>query len=163
MMQAATCKCYTAEVMSCIVQGTILPGVTRQSVLQLAESRGYTVEEGAIEVEAAMQADEIFTSGTAVVVCSVGSLEYKGTRRRFGPSEGKEPGELIFSPLMYMSAETLRHAFPYQDAVKLHDHLRRPVGEHAETCAHALIVTANVVYMVQPSATDRFWRWLAFW
>jgi branched-chain amino acid aminotransferase len=30
-----------------------------------------------------VQADEIFTTGTAVVVCSVGSLTYRGTKRSF--------------------------------------------------------------------------------
>lgn len=30
-----------------------------------------------------LQADEIFTTGTAVVVCSVGSLTYRGKRRQF--------------------------------------------------------------------------------
>jgi branched-chain amino acid aminotransferase len=35
-----------------------------------------------------LQADEIFTTGTAVVVCSVGSLTYQGSRRQF-----VQPGE----------------------------------------------------------------------
>lgn len=37
-----------------------------------------------------MQADEVFTSGTAVVVCSVGSITYKGVRRQYG--EKGQPG-----------------------------------------------------------------------
>jgi hypothetical protein len=36
------------------------------------------------------QADEVFTSGTAVVVCSVGSITYKGQRRQYG--EEGQPG-----------------------------------------------------------------------
>ena len=60
-----------------MLQGTILPGVTRKSVMELAAHRGYTVEEGDCPVAEAMEADEIFTCGTAVVVQSVGSLTYK--------------------------------------------------------------------------------------
>jgi branched-subunit amino acid aminotransferase/4-amino-4-deoxychorismate lyase len=60
-----------------MVQGSILPGVTRQSIIELARSKGYTVVEAPISVDEAMTAQEIFTSGTAVVVCSVGSLTYK--------------------------------------------------------------------------------------
>jgi hypothetical protein len=41
------------------VQGTILPGVTRRSVIELARSRGYTVEEVPVTVEEAMQSDEV--------------------------------------------------------------------------------------------------------
>lgn len=37
-----------------------------------------------------LQADEVFTTGTAVVVCSVGSLTYKGTRKQF--TEPGQPG-----------------------------------------------------------------------
>ena len=60
-----------------LVQGTILPGVTRKSVIQLLQLKGYTVEETNVPVSEAMEADELFTTGTAVVVCAVGSLTYK--------------------------------------------------------------------------------------
>ena len=59
------------------LQGTILPGVTRKSVLELARLRGYKVEEAPVSVEEAMASDEVFTTGTAVVLCAVGSLTYK--------------------------------------------------------------------------------------
>ena len=41
------------------VQGTILPGVTRRSVLELAASRGYTVDESPVSVTDALDADEV--------------------------------------------------------------------------------------------------------
>ena len=59
------------------MQGTILPGVTRKSVIQLARQLGYEVEEAQVTITEAMAADEIFTTGTAVVVSAVGSLTYK--------------------------------------------------------------------------------------
>ena len=71
------------------VSGSILPGVTRRSIIELARSKGYEVKEEPVSVEAAMEADEIFTTGTAVVVSPVGSLSYKGTRKEFG--ENGEP------------------------------------------------------------------------
>ena len=43
--------------------GTILPGVTRNSILKLAVDMGYTVEETNVAVKEALQADEVFTSG----------------------------------------------------------------------------------------------------
>lgn len=49
------------------MQGTILPGVTRRSVIELARSRGYTVEEVPVTVEEAMQSDEV--GGGEVVLC----------------------------------------------------------------------------------------------
>lgn len=90
---------YLEEVSSCNIfvvngntiktpplQGTILPGVTRKSVIELARLRGYTVEEAPVSVEEAMQSDEVFTTGTAVVLCAVGSLTHKGEKKQFSPT-----------------------------------------------------------------------------
>ena len=63
-------------------QGTILPGVTRRSLIELARARGYTVEEVPVPVAEAMEADEVFTSGTAVVVSAVGSITYQARPAR---------------------------------------------------------------------------------
>ncbi len=65
-------------------QGTILPGVTRRSIIELARDRGYSVEEVPVSADEAMEADEVFTTGTAVVVSPVGSLTHKGVRRQYG-------------------------------------------------------------------------------
>ena len=65
--------------------------MTRDSIIAIARSRGYEVIEEPTPVADAMEADEIFTSGTAVVVCSVGSLTYKGKRRTFSAEPG-QPG-----------------------------------------------------------------------
>ena len=79
------------SVCSLSLQGTILPGVTRKSVLELARDLGFTAEEAPITIEDAMQADEVFTTGTAVVLSPVGSLTYKGTKKVFGkPGAGGE-------------------------------------------------------------------------
>ena len=51
--------------------------MTRKSVIELARLRGYTVEEEPISVHEAMEADEMFTTGTAVVLCAVGSFTYQ--------------------------------------------------------------------------------------
>ncbi|CAD7700130.1 unnamed protein product [Ostreobium quekettii] len=71
--------------------GTILPGVTRDSILQLARKRGYDVKEQPIPVVEALEADEIFTTGTAVVVSPVGSLTHKGKRRVYGGGVAPTP------------------------------------------------------------------------
>lgn len=63
--------------------GSILPGITRASLLQLAPDLGYEVEETMIDVEE-MLADveagkvtEIFGCGTAVVIAPVGKFGYQ--------------------------------------------------------------------------------------
>ena len=67
------------------LEGTILPGITRDSILTLAREMGLTVEERKIEVDELMEAgkngtlQEAFGTGTAAVVSPVGELTYKGT------------------------------------------------------------------------------------
>ena len=66
------------------LEGSILPGVTRDSVLQLARDRGMKVEERRISVDELFEAyaegvlNEAFGTGTAAVVTPVGYLEYQG-------------------------------------------------------------------------------------
>ncbi|KAI3465219.1 hypothetical protein Pfo_021882 [Paulownia fortunei] len=60
--------------------GTILEGVTRKSIMDIARNLGYQVEERSIPIEELMDADEVFCTGTAVGVAPVGSITYKGNR-----------------------------------------------------------------------------------
>lgn len=63
--------------------GSILPGITRKSVLQLAEHLGYEVEERLISIDEVIEGinqgtlTEAFGSGTAAVISPVGSLYFK--------------------------------------------------------------------------------------
>ena len=56
--------------------GTILAGVTRSSVIELAKSNGYEVREEKIDIRYAMDADECFCVGTAAVVSAIGRIEH---------------------------------------------------------------------------------------
>lgn len=65
------------------LDGTILPGVTRASVLKLAEDKGWKVEERKLSIDEICKAfdegrlSEAFGTGTAAVVSPVGKLQYK--------------------------------------------------------------------------------------
>ncbi|ULG71795.1 branched-chain amino acid aminotransferase [Macrococcus brunensis] len=62
------------------LNGSILPGITRKSILQLAEYLGYEVEERRIAIEEILSSEdvsEIFGTGTAAVISPVGSIRYK--------------------------------------------------------------------------------------
>jgi len=70
------------EIITPMLTGSILPGITRNSVIQLAQHWGMTVSERKISIDEVMQAHasgkltEIFGSGTAAVVSPVGELKY---------------------------------------------------------------------------------------
>jgi len=67
----------------------ILPGITRESVIHLAkESLGLTVEERPLRIEEILNdAQELFCTGTAWTVRSVGEIEYRGETTAFKTSE----------------------------------------------------------------------------
>lgn len=75
------------------LQGTILPGVTRDSVLHIARSWELKVSERRISLEEVIsglksgRVKEIFASGTAAVISPVGKLAYQG--KTFLINEGK--------------------------------------------------------------------------
>lgn len=64
--------------------GTLLPGITRQSILELAGDLGYAAEEGMISVEDWIRdvengsLTEVFACGTAAVVTPVGTVKFEG-------------------------------------------------------------------------------------
>ncbi|KAM0926330.1 hypothetical protein ACQ4PT_003442 [Festuca glaucescens] len=70
------------------LEGTILPGITRKSIIEVAESKGYKVEERPVSVDELLTADEVFCTGTAVVVSPVGSITYLGKRVEYEGNQG---------------------------------------------------------------------------
>lgn len=67
-----------------ITEGTVLAGVTRDSMIHILKDWGYTVREERLSVDDLMQAgrdgtlEEVFGTGTAAVVSPVGELIYRG-------------------------------------------------------------------------------------
>jgi len=62
------------------LSGSILPGVTRDSILQLAPALGYEISEERLEIHQILsdigtgKVSEVFGCGTAAVISPVGSL-----------------------------------------------------------------------------------------
>jgi branched-chain amino acid aminotransferase len=71
------------ELITAPLMGTILPGVTRDSVIQLAKSWGVKVAERRLSMDEVMAAiadgtlREAFASGTAAIVSPVGQIRYR--------------------------------------------------------------------------------------
>lgn len=85
------------KVVTPMLNGSILPGITRDSVLTLCRDWGYDVEERKISVDELIEAahngtlEEVFGTGTAAVVSPVGKLRYKDEVFEIG---GGKIGEL---------------------------------------------------------------------
>lgn len=68
--------------------GSILPGITRESIIRLAKEKlGLTVEERDISIKEALSATECFGSGTAASVAPIGMVHYDGKDYVFNNEE----------------------------------------------------------------------------
>lgn len=71
------------EIYTAPIEGTVLPGVTRDSMIHLLRDWGYTVNETKLSIDDLMKAghdgtlEEVFGTGTAAVISPVGELCYK--------------------------------------------------------------------------------------
>jgi branched-chain amino acid aminotransferase len=79
--------CFVYEgkkIVTPMLSGSILPGITRDSILQLAPSIGYEVSEQKLDIEEILadidngKITEVFGCGTAAVISPVGKLGFKG-------------------------------------------------------------------------------------
>ncbi|KAJ6164291.1 hypothetical protein N7470_002963 [Penicillium chermesinum] len=92
------------ELITAPLDGTILEGVTRDSVLALArerlEPKGWTISERKIRMSEVAEASqegrmiEVFGAGTAAIVSPVRSISYRGKLVDCGLKENEEAGEI---------------------------------------------------------------------
>lgn len=72
------------EIYTAPLGGSILPGITRNSCIELLKSYGYKVNEAPLAIETLMNAaregklEEAWGTGTAAVISPIGELNYKG-------------------------------------------------------------------------------------
>lgn len=105
-------KKYLEEVSSCnvfvvkgntistpAIKGTILPGITRKSIIDIARGLGFEVLEQLVSVDELLNADEVFCTGTAVVVSPVGSITYMGERTAFGDGKVGRVSRQLYTAL----------------------------------------------------------------
>ena len=85
------------EVITAPLTGTILPGITRDSVLQIVKDWGMKVSERSLSIDEVIAAakdgrlKEAFGTGTAAVISPVGQITYKDENHIVG---GEKMGEL---------------------------------------------------------------------
>lgn len=87
------------------LSGSILPGITRNSVITLCKSWGMDVEERKISVDELIEAvhngtlEEVFGTGTAAVISPVGKLRYKDDVFTIGDNKIGETSQKIYDAI----------------------------------------------------------------
>ncbi len=104
--------------------GTVLPGVTRDSVIQLLKSWGYVVEERHLSIDELMEAgkngslQEAFGTGTAAVISPIGELNYKGDIVKINNFETGKVTQRLYDTLTGIQWGNLEDRFHWTYEVK---------------------------------------------
>ena len=89
-----------------------MPGITRDSVLKIAEKIFHLdVREEDITIEDLMNADEVFFTGTAVVIAPVGSICYNDKTVKLERSYAESMTKNIREMLIDIQNENIKDPF----------------------------------------------------
>lgn len=99
--------------------GTVLPGVTRDSILHILKDWGYEVEERHLSIDELMEAgrkgklEEAFGTGTAAVISPVGELYYKGETVTINDFKTGELTQKLYDTLTGIQWGNVKERFTY--------------------------------------------------
>ena len=108
---------YGKKIVTAPLTGSILSGVTRDSVMKLAPSLGLTVEERQIDINDLMadiragKVSEAFGSGTAAVITPVGKLCYKDESQQLTGGKVGEITQKLYDTLTGIQTGKLKDEF----------------------------------------------------
>ncbi|CAN7029265.1 unnamed protein product, partial [Brassica rapa subsp. trilocularis] len=88
--EVSTCNIFITKgniVSTPPTSGTILPGITRKSISELASDIGYQVQERDVSVEELLEAEEVFCTGTAMVVKAVETVTFHDKKIKYRTGE----------------------------------------------------------------------------
>jgi len=105
---------YTPE-----LTGTILPGITRASIIELARHAGIEVHETKVTAEFAMAADEAFCCGTAAVISPIGSITHGDEKATYGSGKPGPMTQQLYQQLVGIQNETEDDIFGWLHEVPL--------------------------------------------
>ena len=87
------------------LEGNILPGVTRDSVINYLKAKGFTVEERRISIDEVYEAGqtgelkEMFGTGTAAVISPVGLLDWNGKKLVINNGEIGKVSQMLYDAI----------------------------------------------------------------
>lgn len=93
------------KIVTPMINGSILPGVTRDSVIRMCRHWGMEVEERRISVDELVEAahsgalEEVFGTGTAAVISPVGKLRYKDEVMTIGSGDIGEVTQKLYDEI----------------------------------------------------------------
>lgn len=116
------------------LQGTILPGVTRDSVLTLLEDQGYATEQRRIAIDEVIAARddgslrEVFGAGTAAVISPVSRIAYQQTVIDLNIDTDDLASSWLYKTIVDIQTGVVADPYGWNRLVTLDDQPLRSVG-----------------------------------
>ncbi len=111
------------KIVTAPLEGSVLPGVTRDSMIQVLKDKGYTVEERKLSIDELMDAakkgklTEAFGTGTAAVISPIGTLTYKD-EIFFNNNKIGEISQMLYDTLTGIQTGKLEDKFGWTYEIK---------------------------------------------
>jgi len=111
------------EIYTAPLSGTILPGITRDSVIRICRDWGIKVNETALSIEEIVswsqsgKLKEVFGSGTAAVISPVGLISYKGKEYQIGDGKTGNLSSKIYEYLTGIQYGKVKDPYGWMDKV----------------------------------------------
>ncbi len=112
------------KIVTPMLSGSILPGITRKSCIEVLKGKGYVVEERLLsidELESALKngkLEEAWGCGTAAVVSPIGELCYKGEKFTINGGEIGEVTQMLYDTLTGIQWGKIEDTFGWTKVVK---------------------------------------------
>ena len=106
------------------LEGNILPGVTRDSVINYLKAKGYDVEERRISIDEVYEAGqkgelkEMFGTGTAAVISPVGLLDWNGKKLIINNNEIGEISQMLYDEITGIQFGNKKDEFGWSYEIK---------------------------------------------
>lgn len=112
------------EIVTPDLSGSILPGITRDSTIEVLKSWGFTVTERRITISEVFEAaekgqlEEVFGTGTAAVISPIGSMYYEGVEHIINEMRIGETTQRLYDTLTGIQYGSVEDAFGWITKVK---------------------------------------------
>ena len=112
------------EVVTPALVGSILPGITRKSCIQLLKNHGYTVSERRISIDEVLAAqkagtlNEAFGTGTAAVISPVGLIRYRDVDYAINGGKMGPVTKFLYDTITGIQYGTLPDPYGWRKVVK---------------------------------------------
>ena len=114
---------FKEELVTAPLGGTILPGITRNSIITMTQDMGINVQERQLAIDEVIdrirsgELEEVFGSGTAAIVSPVSVLHYKGQDYQISNGQTGPLTQTLFDQLIAIQYGEAEDSYGWMEVI----------------------------------------------